>query len=109
MIGAALDLIVIALLVAAGIYAVRLNRRLEAMRAAQSELRVAIETFDAAVRRAESAITLMNGEAQQRRALRQDASRLIADLGVMVASGERAAGRLESAIHAARTDAPRAA
>lgn len=109
MIGAALDLTVIVLLVAAGAYAVRLNRRLEAMRVAQADLGAAIETFDAATRRAESAILLMTSEANARRASRQDAARLIADLGVMVAAGERAAARLETAIHAARADASRAA
>jgi hypothetical protein len=109
MIGVILDLTIIALLAAAGVYAARLNARLGAMRRAQDDMLAAIAAFDDAAIRAGRAVAAMNSHSDQRRAAKNDAARLIADLGVMVASGERAAARLEAAIAEARAGAPRAA
>jgi hypothetical protein len=104
-----LDLVVIALLLAACVYGARLHARLGVMRRSQEEMIAAIAAFDAAARRAESAVDAMNRETSNRRGRAEDATGLINDLGIMIAAGERAAQRLEAAIALTRNQSSRAA
>jgi hypothetical protein len=104
-----LDLVVIALLLAACVFGARLHARLSVMRRSQEEMLSAIAAFDDAARRAEAAVDAMNRETAMRRGRVDDATGLINDLGVMIAAGERAAQRLEAAIAQSRSHNSRAA
>ncbi len=103
----ALDIVVLALLIATCVWCFVLNRRLRGVRDGQTSLERAIADFDAATRRAEESLARIEREgATTGRALSAIVSRggaLEEDLSVMVASGERIAGRLEAALAAVKT------
>jgi len=102
MTASALDIVMLALLVATCAWCFVLNRRLRGVRDGQVSLERAIADFDAATRRAEDSLAGIEREgATTGRALSAIMSRggaLQEDLSVMVASGERIAARLETAL-----------
>lgn len=102
MTASALDIVVLLLLVATCAWCFVLNRRLRGVRDGQASLERAIADFDAATRRAEQSLAKIEREgATTGRALSAIVSRagaLQEDLSVMVASGDRIAGRLETAL-----------
>lgn len=106
MTGPALDIVVTLLLVATCIYCFVLNRRLRLVREGQASLETAIAAFDAAAKRAEESLARIEKEgATTGKALSTiigKADALQADLSVMVASGDRVANRIESALGAVR-------
>lgn len=107
MTGPALDLVVTLLLVATCTYCFVLNRRLRLVRDGQASLERAIADFDAASKRAEESLHRIEHEgATTGKALSAIIARggaLQEDLSVMVASGDRVASRIESALTAVKT------
>jgi len=101
-IGAAVDLLVAALLIATCVYCAILSRRLNTVREGQAALEAAIATFDDASRQAKDNLDRMerNGDAMGRgltkTLARGDA--LASELAVMINAGDRIAGRIESAV-----------
>ena len=107
MTGTALDIVVSLLLVATCVYCFVLNRRLRVVREGQASLETAIAAFDLASRRAEESLARIEkdgattGKALSAIIARADS--IQEDLSVMVASGDRVAGRIETALGAARS------
>jgi hypothetical protein len=104
--GAALDIVVVALLVATCVYCFVLNRRLAAVRQGQASLEQAIAAFDAASRRAEESLQRIESEGattgRDLSAVIRSAEGLRTDLSVMVSAGDRVASRIEEAIGAVK-------
>ncbi|MEQ8735034.1 MAG: DUF6468 domain-containing protein [Rhodospirillaceae bacterium] len=109
-----MDLVIIFLLLPTIIYAVILNRRLNALRNSRDELAKVVSSFNEATMRAEAGIpklkkaTLDANNALQERV--EKAHALRDDLAFMVERAEETADRLEGAVRTTRTvDAPQAA
>ena len=102
MIALILDMLIALLLVGACGFGVVLSRTIAALKGGQMDLAAAIETFDAATRRAEATLQrietagLANGRALSVQARR--AETLTTDLSVMIAAGDRVADRIETAL-----------
>jgi len=103
---AVIDAILVLLLVATSAYCVLLTRRLKVLKEGQASLQAALATFDEASRRAESNLERMEkaglgmGRALDPLVARGDA--LVAELSVMLSSGDSIAGRLENAVDEVR-------
>jgi hypothetical protein len=100
------DFVVVGLLVATCAYCFALNRRLKSVREGQSSLESAIAAFDAAAAMTQTSLHRIetDGAAAGRElaaAIRR-AEALAGDLSVMVAAGDRVAGRLESGLVSAK-------
>lgn len=102
MMGAALDLAILILLVAACGGALVIGRKLTALQRAQGNLAEAIAQFDAASRRAEETLEKIEAMGSARNTslskAAQSAQALLDDLTLMTASGERIAERIEAAV-----------
>jgi hypothetical protein len=102
MIAVILDILIAVLLVGACGFGVVLSRKLGALKAGQTDLAAAINTFDSATRRAEETLQrieaagLANGRALSLGAKR--AETLANDLSVMIVAGDRVADRIETAL-----------
>ena len=102
-----IDLLFIFLLAATCAYCFMLNRKLNALRSAQSTLGEAISTFDEASKRAQENIDKMEllartktGDANNIIGRGQD---IVSELSIMVSAGERIATRIEAAIGDVKT------
>lgn len=106
MTGAALDLVMAALLAATCAYCFALNRRLASVREGQSSLESAIAAFDLAATRAQESLAKIELEgATTGRDLAEVIARadgLRDDLSMMVAAGDRVASRIEGAMTSVR-------
>ncbi len=102
MLGAATDLLLAVLLAGTCLYCAMLNRKLRALKEGQAALEAAIETFDAATRRARDTFEqlersgLADGCDLDRRM--QKAGALASELSVMVSAGDNIATRIEKAV-----------
>ncbi len=100
------DLMMSGLLVGAALLLWQFNRRLGAFRTAQSEMREAVSTFDAAAQRAEESLKRIEATGRMRNVEFERAMRRVGDLAtelsVMAAAGDRSAERLEQLIASAR-------
>ncbi len=105
-IGLFLDAAVIALLVAAGMFAFILNRKLKKLSEAQAALQSSLEAFSSAAGKADEALKRIETQGVVRGAELQAAAaraqRLATDLSVMTAAGERVADRIEAALNSVR-------
>ncbi|MEM8772966.1 MAG: DUF6468 domain-containing protein [Pseudomonadota bacterium] len=104
--GPIIEIAVAALLIGTCGYCFVLSRKLQAIRESQEELVRIIHTFDAASRRAQENLSLMQGEGASMReeivTVSSRANALIDELSVMVHAGDRIAGRLEGAVQDVR-------
>lgn len=101
-----LDIVLIALIGAAALGGLLLNRKLKNLSSAQADLKSALEQFsdaasrtDQALKRIESVGVVKGAELQ---AAAQRAQKLATDLSVMTAAGERIATRIEDALRDVR-------
>lgn len=98
----ALDIVVVALLIAGGVGGVLIGRRLNRLMAAQEELKSALTAFDAATLRADAALKRLEAGGLARGSELNSAARraeaLIAELSVMTSAGERIADRIDDAV-----------
>jgi hypothetical protein len=106
MAGAILDIVLVALLAMAAGWGFLLNRRLGRLATAQSELKEALATFDAATARADATLKRIEQAGLARgaevQAAAAKAQSLVTELYVMTAAGERIADRLEGAVRDVR-------
>jgi len=102
----ALDILVVALLIAGGIGGIFISRRLNRLMAAQEELKAALATFDTATLRADAALKRLEAGGLARGTELHSASKraeaLITELSVMTSAGERIADRIEGAVQDVR-------
>ncbi len=100
--GMALDILLIALLVAGGVGGLFIMRRLNRLVTAQEELRAALAAFDKAAGDASLALQRLEAGGVAKGAQLQAASRraeaLVTELSVMASAGERIADRIEDAV-----------
>ncbi|MEQ8604429.1 MAG: DUF6468 domain-containing protein [Marivibrio sp.] len=101
-----LDVVLVALLAAAILFGLKLNRHLSALRQSREELKGLLEEFARSTDRAEAALDgLKRGARENIAAVKEtvdQAERLKDDLVFLTKRGEEAADRLESGITAAR-------
>lgn len=109
MIAAIIDLLLISLLIATCMYCMALNRRLSVLRAGQTDLNKAIESFDGAAQIVKTAMTKVEAmgldDAKAASRAIHDAQSLVNELSVMTTAGSRVADRLEAALDDVRTTA----
>jgi hypothetical protein len=102
----ALDLAVIALISAAGVFAFLLNLRLRKLADAQAALQSSLEAFSGAAAQADEALKRIESQGVVRGAELQAAAnraqRLATELSVMTMAGERVADRIEAALNSVR-------
>lgn len=102
-----LDGALIALLILGGAGGLAIHRRLNALVAAQEELKTALLTFDAAASRADAALKRLEAgglaKGADLHAAATRAAALITELSVMTSAGERIAERIEGAVRDVRT------
>jgi len=105
----ALNLLVIALLVPTIVYAVILNRRLSALRKSRDELAKVVANFNDATLRAEAGIPKLKKATNEASMALKDrvekAQSLRDDLAFMIERAEEMAGKLESSVRVARSEA----
>lgn len=102
----ALDIILVLLLAVTIAYCVLLNRRLQVMRSAQSEMITLIQEFDRATVQAKSGISDLRQAGSEIATRLQDqvkrAQALSEDLSFMIDAGERMAEKLDGRMQTAR-------
>jgi len=101
-----LDIVVSLLLVATIIYAVRLNNRLGSLRRERKDLEAFTASFNSAVKRAESSISVLKKTADGLEDQVSRAQSLRDDLAFLMERGGVTADRLEEVIRNARKDYP---
>ncbi len=105
----ALNLLVIALLIPTIIFAVILNRRLSALRKSRDELAKVVANFNDATLRAEAGIPKLKKATNEASMALKDrvekAQSLRDDLAFMIERAEEMAGKLESSVRVARSEA----
>jgi prophage DNA circulation protein len=105
----ALNLLVIALLIPTIVYAVILNRRLSALRKSRDELAKVVANFNDATLRAEAGIPKLKKATNEASMALKDrvekAQSLRDDLAFMIERAEEMAGKLESSVRVARSEA----
>jgi len=103
-----LDIVVILLLIPTIIYAVILNRRLNALRKSRDELSKVVNSFNEATMRAEAGIPKLKKATTEANLSLKDrvekAQTLRDDLAFMIERAEELAGRLEGAVRIARAE-----
>ncbi len=104
--GIALDIAVIALILAAAVFALVLNSRLKKLGDAHAALQASLADFTNAAAQADEALKRIESQGVVRGAELQTAAtraqRLATDLSVMTAAGERVADRIEAALASVR-------
>jgi phage gp46-like protein len=105
-VGIILDVAVIALIAAAALGGLILNRKLTKLSAAQADLKSALDTFSAAATKADDALKRIEAagvvKGAELQAAAHRAQKLATDLSVMTAAGERVATRIEDALRDVR-------
>ena len=103
-----LDIVVILLLIPTIVYAVILNRRLNALRKSRDELSKVVSSFNEATMRAEAGIPKLKKATSEANLSLKDrvekAQTLRDDLAFMIERAEELAGRLEGAVRIARSE-----
>jgi hypothetical protein len=106
--GMILDVVVILLLIPTIIYAIILNKRLNALRRSREELSKVVNSFNEATMRAEAGIPKLKKATTEANHTLKDrvekAQTLRDDLAFMIERAEELAGRLEGAVRAARNE-----
>jgi len=102
----ALDILVIALLIAGSVGGFLISRRLNRLMKAQEDLKSALAAFDEATTRADTALRRLEAGGLARGAELHSATKraesLITELSVMTSAGERIADRIENAVQDVR-------
>lgn len=105
-IGLILDIAVMALFAAAGVFAFLLNSKLRKLADAQASLQASLDAFSGAAAQADEALKRIESQGVVRgaelQAAAQRAQRLATELSVMTSAGERVADRIEAALNSVR-------
>ena len=101
-----LDFVVTGLLIATILYAIRLNKKLEALYSSRGELQTFLEGFTSSLARAESSMQTLKGQGESTFTAIQDAlskaTALRDDLSFLVERGDGIATRLDDSIRLGR-------